>query len=277
MNSQNKKIKNLNRDLSINDSNVRVPSFVKRVYSVWLRHYKVYTKHIISNGLPAFMEPVFFLIAIGIGLGQYVVEIDGRPYILYLASGILVPPAMYTSAYECTFGAFIRLEYDKVYDSMLSSSISAKDLLIGEIIFAGTKGLFFSTCVLLIISLFGLVSLPMAFLAPIGGFLTGVMFGALSLLVTSFVSTINHFSFYFTGLLTPMFFFSGIVFPLDNIPVGIRWISGVLPLTHLAKVVRAFCLNKFNFTLVYDLIYIVVFIVIIGFFAIKRLEKRLVN
>ncbi len=257
--------------------NIKPPSFIKRIYSVWFRHFRVYTIHLISNGLPVFLEPLFFLAAIGIGLGQYIVEMDGIPYIKFLASGILVPPAMFTAAYECTFGTFIRLEFDKVYDGMLSSSISAKDLLIGEILFAGTKGLFFSYCVFLIISIFGLVSFPIALLAPIVGFFIGLMFGSLSLLVTSFVKTINHFNFYFTGILTPMFFFSGIVFPLSGLPQNIRWIAYIFPLAHSTRLVRAFCLNIFDFNLIYNFIYIIVFILIIGFFAVKGLSKRLIS
>jgi len=253
------------------------PSLIKRIYSVWYRHYRVYTKNFISNGLPPFLEPLIFLAAIGLGLGGYITnKIYGVDYIIFLASGILVPSAMTTAAYECSFGTFIRLEFDKVYDGMLSSSITYKDLLVGELFFAGTKGLFFSGCVLIIVLAFGLVSLPGALLAPLGGFLTGLMFGALSLLITYFVKNINHFSFYFTGLLTPMFFFSGIFFPLDNIPVKIRWVAYILPLTHSVNIVRAFCLNRFSISLLYDFIYCIGFIIVFGFISIRLMKKRLI-
>lgn len=263
---------------NIDNIAIKPPTIFIRIYSVWYRHFRVYTKNLFSNGIPVFLEPLFFLAAIGLGLGQYITtDINGISFIKFLASGILVPPAMFTAAYECTFGTFIRLEFDKVYDGMLSASISVEDLLIGEIIFAGMKGLFFSACVLLIISIFGLVTYPMAILAPIGGFLTGLMFATLSLLVTSFVININHFNFYFTGLLTPMFFFSGIVFPLDTLPMYIRCIAEFSPLIHSARIVRAFCINSFNLYLLLDLLYIIIFTAVIGFFAIKRLKKRLIN
>ena len=253
------------------------PDFINRIYNVWYRHYKVYSKNMISNGIEVLLEPLFFLIAIGLGLGQYIVNMEGIPYIKYLSSAIIVPASMYSAAFECSFGTFIRLEFDKVYDGMLSAPITAKDLLIGEIFFAGTKSFFFSSCIIFILSIFNLISLPVALLAPIGGFLTGIMFGAFSLLITSFVNTINHFTFYFTGLLTPMFFFSGIIFPLINIPIQLRWLAYVLPLSHSTKIVRAFCLNQFSFNLIFDLIYIVLFIFIIGSLAIIKLEKRLIN
>lgn len=279
MNNRNKneKIYYPDNSLYILNEDKKTPSLITRILNVWYRHFKVYTNNIISNGIEVILEPIFFLIAIGLGLGQYIVSMEGIPYVKFLASAIIIPASMYTAAFECTFGTFIRLEFDKVYDGMLSAPITAKDLLIGEIFFAGTKGFFFSFLILIVISSFNLVSLPMAFFSPIGGFLTGLMFGAFSLLITSFVNTISHFNFYFSGLLTPMFFFSGIVFPLSSIPVNIRWLAYVFPLSHSTKIVRAFCLNEFNFDLIYDFIYIVLFIIIIGFIAIKRLEKRLIN
>jgi lipooligosaccharide transport system permease protein len=223
------------------------------------------------------VEPLFFLAGIGLGLGHYVGLIEGVAYVQFLAAGITVPPAMFTAAFECSFGTFIRLEFDKVYDGMLSSSINVRDLLIGEMLFAGSKSFFFSAAVLLVVSLFNLIPSPMALLTPIGGFLTGLMFAALSLFITSFVSTINHFNFYFTGLLTPMFFFSGIVFPLTEMPAALRTAAEFFPLTHSANIVRAFCFNSFSPRLYWDLLYIIVFILVFGYLAIWRLEKRLVS
>ncbi|MCK5266605.1 MAG: ABC transporter permease [Spirochaetes bacterium] len=257
------------------------PSFIRRIYSVWYRHIRVYTKHLLSNGLPPFLEPLIFLAGIGIGLGMHIKQMDGIPYIAFLASAIMAPPAMFTAAFECSFGTFIRLEYDKVYDGMIGASITVKDLFLGEILFAGTKGFFFSAAVLLIISLFGLASYPTVIFAPIAGFLTGLMFASFSLFITSFVKTINHFNFYFTGFLTPMFFFSGLVFPLSNIPEAIRWIAELLPLAHSVRVIRVLCLNTGKYALtsaiLLDIIYMLGFIILFTYLAIKRIERKIID
>ncbi|MBN2545371.1 MAG: ABC transporter permease [Spirochaetes bacterium] len=253
------------------------PNLFKRIYSVWFRHYKVYTKNLISNGFPVFLEPLFFLLAIGLGLGKYILDMGGVNYISFLASAIMIPPAMFTASYECTFGTFIRLEFEKIYDGMLSSSISAKDLIIGEILFSGTKGFFFSACVLSVVSAFGLVPMPMALLVPFAGFLTGLMFSSLSLIITSFVTNINHFNFYFTGFLTPLFFFSGMIFPVSDLPDNIEWLAYILPLSHPINIARAICFNKFSINFLFSLLYIFGFILIFGFAAVKRIEKRLID
>jgi lipooligosaccharide transport system permease protein len=184
---------------------------------------------------------------------------------------------MFTAAFECSYGTFIRLEFDKVYDGMLASPLSVKDLLIGEILWAGSKGFFFSMAVILVVAAFDLVPLPWSLITPVIGFFTGVMFASLSLLITSFVSNINHFNFYFTGFLSPMFFFSGVVFPIDNLPSGIRWMSEIFPLTHSVRLTRALDLGTLSPVLIFDMLFIVVFTFVLGWFAIKRLKEKLIK
>ena len=201
---------------------------------------------------------------------------EGHTYIEFLGTGLLMTSAMFTSSFECTFGTFIRLEFEKVYDGMLAAPITANNLIIGEMLWAGTKGLFFSFAVLCIISLFGIVSLPACILAPFVGFITGLMFSTFALFVTSFVKTINHFNFYFTGFISPMFFFSGVVFPVSNLPQYVRPLAEIVPLTHSVRLVRAVCTHQYNSSLALDLLYIAVFTLIFGYLAVRRLKKRLV-
>ena len=258
-------------------SNSNPPALVTRLYSVWFRHVLVYTRNLISNGLPPFLEPLIFLAGVGIGLGKYIVSMDGMPYLEFLASGLMITSAMYTASFECTFGTFIRLEFDKVYDGMLAAPITVNDLLIGEIFWAGTKGLFFSFAVLSMITLFGIIPVSTSIFAPVVGFLTGVMFGSVSLLVTSFVKTINHFNFYFTGVLSPMFFFSGVVFPVSSLPQILQPIAEIMPLTHSVRLVRALCAVHFEAGLLLDLLYCLVFTAVMGYLAIQRLRKRMIQ
>jgi lipooligosaccharide transport system permease protein len=256
------------------------PALAARIGSVWWRHMRVYTRNFISNGFPPFIEPLIFLIGMGIGLGANL-DLSGfgvKSLPVFLAPGLLMTTAMFTAAFECSYGTFIRLEFDHVYDGMLSAPISVNDLLIGEILWAGTKGFFFTAAVLLVVTLFGVILTPLALLTPLVGFLTGLMFGSVSLLVTSFVKNINHFNFYFTGFLSPMFFFSGVIFPVAGLPDGLRQAAEIFPLTHSVRLSQAICLGKMKPEfLAFDLLYIILFIGIITLLAIKRLKKRLID
>lgn len=252
-------------------------SLFQRLYSVWYRHMRVYTKHLLSNGFPPFLEPLIFLWGIGLGLGPYIEPINGQEYIVYLSIGLLVTSSMWTSSFECTYGTFIRMEFEKVYDGMLAAPITANNLIVGEMFWAASKGFFFSLAVLIIVSIFGKLPLPQCLAAPFVGFVTAFMFGALGLFVTSFVKTINHFNFYMTGLISPMFFFSGVVFPLEKLPASVRFIAELVPLTHSVRIMRYIAQSQWANILIWDTAYIAIFTVVIGYFAERRLKKRLIS
>lgn len=255
-----------------------VPSLWCRIRAVWYRHARVYGSDFWSNAFPPFLEPLILLAGLGIGFSAYIQTMGTINYILFLSSGIVVTSSMYTAAFECTYGTFIRLEFDKVYDGMLGAPLSPDNLILGEILFAGTKGFLFSLAVLIVTWLLGIINTPLSFVATLVGFICGVMFATLSLWITSAVKNINHFNFYFTGLLSPMFFFSGAVFPLENLPHTMQWIAEAIPLTHVVRMARAFCIpGGLNRVLLADLLYCLVFILITGYLAMRGLRKRMID
>ena len=177
------------------------------------RHEHIFS--ILSAWLSALLEPLILLAGLGIGFGSYIQTMGDMNYLLFLASGIIVTSSMYTAAMECTYGTFIRLEYDRVYDGMLGAPLKANDLILGEILFAGTKGFIFALAVLLVTWIAGIITYPPSIMAALVGFICGIMFGALSMWITAMVKNINYFNFYFTGLISPMFFFRSVF--LENL------------------------------------------------------------
>lgn len=255
----------------------RPPSRARRIYGVWLRHVRVYSKNLFSNALPPFLEPLIFLVGIGLGLGQFIGTMNGTPYIQYLATGLMVTSAMFTAAFECSFGTYIRLEFDKVYDGMLGAPMSVHDLLIGEMLWAGTKGFVFTSSVMVITTVFGIVPLRSVMLAPVLGFLTGSMFAALGYLMTSIVDNINQFNFFFSGFISPMFFFAGVFFPVENLPAFIRPITELLPLTHPVRLMRGLAGGELGWQHAFSVVYIIGLTVLVGAWGIHRLKRKLVD
>jgi lipooligosaccharide transport system permease protein len=254
------------------------PSLASRLGSVWYRHFRTYTKDIVSNGFPPFMEPLIFLAGMGLGMARYIPNLVEMSYLQFLATGLLMTSSMFTAAFECTFGTFIRLEFDKTYDGMLAAPLTVSDVVIGEALWAGTKGAFFSLAVLIIISAFSIVDFFPALLTPIIGFLNGFLFAAIGLLVTSFVKNINHFNFFFTGLLSPMFMFCGTIFPISNLPAPLRVVAEFLPLTHPVRLGRVAALARgWEPSLFLDLAYVLGVAAIVLFFAVRRLTRRMVK
>ena len=252
------------------------PPLPQRLYSVWYRHMRVYARDLVSNGVPPFLEPLIFLLGIGFGLGRYVSQMQGLPYVVFLATAMPMTSAMFTASYECTFGTFVRLEFSKTYEGMLAAPLTVRDLFLGELLWAGSKGFFFAACVVVAMALFGVAPLPGSLWAPLVGLVTGLSFGALSLLVTSFVKNINHFNFYFTGLLSPMFFFCGAVFPLAELPPAARIASEILPLTHAVRLARALAIADWRPSLLADAVFLLLFAALFGHWAMLRLERRII-
>ncbi len=256
------------------------PTLGRRLGSVWFRHFRVYSQNLLSNAVPPFLEPLIFLAGLGLGLGRYVDNMAGLPYVEFLAAGLMLTASMFTSSFECTFGTYIRMEFDKAYDGMLGAPISARDLLVGEILWAGaTKGFVFSFAVLLVTAAFGVVSLTNYWMAPLVGAVTGVMFAALGFLVTSWVKNINQFNFFFSAFISPMFFFAGVVFPLDNLPAVVRPVAEVLPLTHTVRILRMLTGSEmFNLGIMgWDILYTTALIVGVGAWGIGRLKRKLID
>ena len=254
----------------------RIPSRAARVGAVWYRHYRVYVKNVFSNALPPFIEPLVFLAGIGLGLGIFIKEMDGIPYIQFLASGLLITTAMFTAAFEMSFGTYIRLMFDKVYDGMLGAPLTARDLMLGEILWCGTKGAIFTGSVMLICLALGALPLGPVLFAPVVGFLAGILFAVLSLLVCTLVDNVNNFNFFFSGFLSPMFFFSGVVFPISNLPAWMRPLAEIVPLTHPVRLIHGLS-RGLGWVHFWDLAYILIFTGLVGWLAIHRMSKRLID
>src|SRR4030066_58087 len=134
---------------------------MKRAFRVWQRHATVYTKLYKSSIALNFVEPILYLAALGLGLGAFVKEINGIPYIKYIALGIIASSSVVAAAYECTYGTYVRMTYQKTFDAILATPVNMNDLIAGELIWGATKSVLYGTIIMLVISLFGLVDSPL--------------------------------------------------------------------------------------------------------------------
>ncbi|MCK4343250.1 MAG: ABC transporter permease [Phycisphaerae bacterium] len=246
------------------------------LYGVWYRHVRVYCKSLYANATPPVLEPLFFFTAIGIGLGHYLAAetFDGLPYKTYVASGLLVASAMFTAVFETTFGTFVRLVYQKTYDAMLGTHLRIHEMFIGEMIFSASKGAVFSAVVLLITILFGARPTWWCLLVPVIGFLTAYLFAAIGLIVTSYVKTITNYSFFTSGVITPLFFFSGTFFPIRGHHWVLDLVSFLVPLTHPIELSRALFKSEFTGMTLLHLAMLVAYLVICHIAALRRMTKR---
>lgn len=262
------------------------PSRPVRLLAIVRRHAVVFSSTLLANSLPAFLEPLLFLMAVGIGLGTHVGEgIGGLPLGAYMGPGALAMTAMFTASFETTYGAYVRLVYQKTYDAVLSTPLTPTDAFLGEVLWCGVKGLCFTACVLLVYLGFALAQgwagelRATAALAPLVGFVCGLLFGALGLRVTASIQNLNNFNFYFTGVLSPMSLFSGMVFPVSDLPRGLRELAYALPMFHVTELNRLLVFGPDRcvpFVWVCAP-YLLVTTVVATWWALRAIERRIVQ
>jgi lipooligosaccharide transport system permease protein len=249
---------------------------IRHALRVWQRHATVYTKLYLSSIALNFVEPVLYLAALGLGLGAYVKEINGVPYINFIAPGIVASSAMFAATYECSYGTYVRMTYQKTFDAILATPVNVNDLIAGEMLWGATKSVLYGTIIMIVIAVFGLVASPLLLLVIPLLFLAGLIFAEISLIFTAVVPGIDSFNYFYTLFMTPMFLFSGIFFPIGNLPAIVGKIAFFTPLYHLVNVCRAFSGGKPSAAL-WDVTWIIVVVVLLAPYAFRLLRRRLVK
>jgi lipooligosaccharide transport system permease protein len=213
--------------------------WLRGAFHVWRRDLTVYAKTYRMNILPNFFEPLFYLAAMGIGLGAYVGRnMGGGSYLEFITPGLIVASAMNGASFETTYNVFVKMHFGRTYHAITSTPVNIEDAMLGEVMWAMTRAMIYGVVFAVVVALFGLLS-PGAFVALIPVLLvTSFVFAAVGLCFTSFIKVIDLYSFFYTIWLTPMFLFSGIFFPLDGMPGWVRAVSTVFPLTHAVNLAR---------------------------------------
>ena len=197
-----------------------VPRISRRAWKVWHRNLVVFFRTWKVNFFPPLIEAFLYLFAIGMGIGSYVQEIDGIPYVNFIAPAILAISVMNSAFFECTYGSYVRMYYQKSFDAMIATPLSIEDVIAGELLWGATRSLLYVIIMLPVFVAFGVISLPTSLLAIPLAFLGGLMFGGIAMCFTAItpsIDTLNYPSFLF---ITPMALFSGTFFPLTLLPVA---------------------------------------------------------
>jgi lipooligosaccharide transport system permease protein len=249
---------------------------IKRAFRVWQRHATVYTKLYKSSIALNFVEPVLYLAALGLGLGAYVKEIKGVPYINFIAPGIIASSAMFAATYECSYGTYVRMTYQKTFDAILATPVNVNDLIAGELLWGATKSMFYGMIIMVVITLFGLVDSAWLVLAAPLLFASGLIFAEISLIFVAIVPGIDSFNYFYTLLMTPMFLFSGIFFPVDTLPPAVSKAAFFTPLYHLVNICRAFSSGTPSKAL-WDVVWTLLVMMLLAPYAFRLMRKRLVR
>jgi lipooligosaccharide transport system permease protein len=209
------------------------------------RNWIVYKKDLVANISPTIADPALVMVSLGLGLGSFITNVEGMSYMQYLAPGLTVATSLFTSFFESSYGFYVRMTYENVFKAMLTTPIGVKEVVMGEMIWVGLKGALMSVGVAIVLALFGLMANPWLIpLISIVGFLVALPCGAIGLLSTAMVNNINQFQSVYSFLIAPLYFLSGIFFPIAQMNTYVRWIAELFPLIHGVRLAQAIFWNQ---------------------------------
>ncbi len=214
------------------------PQLSRRVWPVVQRNLLVWRKLALPSLLGNIAEPLIVLVAFGYGLGSLVGEVQGLPYIVFLASGSICMSTMYAASFESLYSAFSRMHVQKTWDGIMNAPVSLDDILFAEMLWAALKALFSAVAIVGVLIVLGISRQPTLLLALPLLFVVGVTFASVALVFNALARNYDFFTYYFTLVLTPMTFLSGIYFPLEQLPDWLRLVAHALPLTAAVEIVR---------------------------------------
>jgi lipooligosaccharide transport system permease protein len=228
-----------------------------------------------------FFEPVFYLVAMGQGLGSLVGELagpDGVPisYAAFIAPGLLAASAMNGAIYDSTFNVFFKLKYSKLYDSMLATPLGPVDIALGEIGWALVRGGLYSLGFLSVMAGFGLLGSWWALLALPAALLVSLAFAAVGMAATSFMRSWQDFDLIQLAIM-PMFLFATTFYPLAVYPRPLQLVVECLPLFHAVELMRGLSTGVVGPALLGHAAYFVVMAALGAVVAARRLGTLLLR
>lgn len=249
------------------------PLFVK----VFKRNFLVFLKNWKSSLMFNFLEPLLYLAALGFGLGLYIEDIEGLTYLQFIAPGLVVSSAMWSTSFESTYGSFTRMQLNRIFHAMITTPLSLDEVVAGEILYGAFKSVLYGTVFLLVISLLKLTASPWALLIIPVLFLIGIVFSELGMIWTSISPNFDSFAYFFTIIITPMFLFSGIFFPLKAMPQWVQVIAWFTPLFHAVQLSRSFGLGELSAALLPHFLIILAFAAVLAVPPLVLMKKRMIN
>jgi lipooligosaccharide transport system permease protein len=249
-----------------------------RAQRIWEKNYLAYRRlwKVVFSG---FFEPVFYLFAVGIGVGALVGDVMGPngqpvPYSAFVAPAMMAASAMNGAVIETTFNIFFKLQFGKVYEGILTTPMQPSDIAIGEIGWALLRGVLYSTAFVGVMFVMGMTRSWLAIFAIPAATLIGFAFGAAGLAASTWMRSWQDFDLV-TLVTMPLFLFSGTFFPLDVYPPAIQLIAKFSPLYHGTELLRGFTLGVIDWSMLGHAAYLLAMGLVGAAIADRRLDGML--
>jgi lipooligosaccharide transport system permease protein len=229
-----------------------------------------------SSTFSSTVDPTIYLLAFGFGFGSLVSHVAGYNYIDFVGTGIVATTVLFSGAFTAMYGTFVKYQFQHTYDAILAAPVDTEELVTGEALWIGARTGVYGCVPMLVAMVFGLnPSWGMLLVPPIAA-LAGFGWACFGIFIAAKAKAIESFSYWQSGLLTPMFLVAGTFFPLTSLPKWAQVAGNFNPLFHCVQLVRHAVFGLAGWHDVGHLAFLIGFALVAWRLAIRYMERRLI-
>jgi lipooligosaccharide transport system permease protein len=229
-----------------------------------------------SSTFSSTVDPTIYLLAFGFGFGSLVSEVAGYDYIEFVGTGIVATTVLFSGAFPAMYSTFVKYEFQHTYDAILAAPVDTEELVTGEALWIAARVGVYGCVPMLVAVVFGLDPSWGMLLVPGIAALSGFGWASTGIFIAAKAKTIESFSYWQSGLLTPMFLVAGTFFPLDDLPRWAQVLGHLNPLYHTVELVRHAVFGLEGWVDVGHLAFLIAFAVVMWRLAIRYMERKLI-
>ena len=229
-----------------------------------------------SSTFSSTVDPTIYLLAFGFGFGSLVSTVAGYDYIAFVGTGIVATTVLFSGAFPAMYSTFVKYEFQHTYDAILAAPVDTEELVTGEALWIAARTGIYGCVPMLVAMVFGLDPSWGMLLVPAIAALAGFGWACFGIFIAAKAKSIESFSYWQSGLLTPMFLVAGTFFPLDALPTWAQVLGNLNPLFHCVELVRDAVFGLEGWKDVGHLAFLIVFALVSWRLAIRFMERKLI-
>src|SRR5437763_501313 len=205
---------------------------------VMVREIVNYSSFWRSSTFSSTVDPTIYLLAFGFGFGSLVSHVGGVPYVQFVATGIVATTVLFAGAFPAMYSTFVKYEFQHTYDAILAAPVDTEEIVTGEALWIAARVGVYGMAPILVGIIFGLTPTWGMLLVPGIAALSAYGWASLGIFIAAKAKAIESFSYWQSGLLTPLFLVAGTFFPLSGLPEWAQVAGNLNPLFHCVQLVR---------------------------------------
>ena len=243
---------------------------------VMVREIVNYSSFWRSSTFSSVVDPTIYLLAFGFGFGSLVAEVGGYDYLDFVGTGIVATTVLFSGAFPAMYSTYVKYAFQRTYDAILAAPVDTEELVTAEALWISVRTGVYGCVPMLVAVVFGLDPSWGMLLVPLIAALAGFGWAVFGIFIAAKSKAIESFSYWQSGLLTPMFLVAGTFFPLEAVGEWAEIVGQINPLYHCVELVRHAVFGFEGWIDVWHVAFLVAFALVSWRLAIRFMERKLI-